>query len=63
MLLRQEFKTGEGARKRAAFENAHSPGNKYWFRPVRCLDGVVDATDFDPAKFTRYTWRLERIKR
>ena len=35
MLLRQQFKTFEGAQKRARFENAHSI---YRFRIVACND-------------------------
>lgn len=62
MLLNQVFKTAEGAHKRAAFENAHCNG-RYWYSTVRCLDGAVDTTFPDQAKWSRYTWRIKRETR
>jgi len=62
MLLAQEFKTIAGAQKRAAFENAHC-GDRYLYIPIRCVNGRPDQAAFDQAKFTTYTWRLERTTR
>jgi hypothetical protein len=58
MLLKQEFKTHEGAMKRARFENVHSGTCSY--NVVRCVDGVPDAQPFDRERWAAYTWRLER---
>jgi hypothetical protein len=58
-LTRLEFKTLDGAQRRAAFETAHS--NYVWFT-CRCgLDGAPDYSDYDPQK--KYIWRLAKRKR
>ena len=62
MLLKQEFKTLEGAQKRAAFETAHC-GGRWTYSSVRCLGGNRDLEEFDPNIFPQYTWRLERTDR
>jgi hypothetical protein len=62
VLLAQEFKTLGGAQKRAAFENAHC-GKRYFYTPVRCLDGQPDPARLNPDIFHKYTWRLERKTR
>lgn len=62
MLLTQQFKTYEGARKRALFENAHCD-NKYRYVVVRCVNGELDHSPFNALKFKEYTYRLERKPR
>lgn len=59
MLLVQQFKTLEGARKRAAFENAHCNA-RYRFTIVRCLKGEPDTFTFVPNNFSEYTFRLKK---
>jgi hypothetical protein len=59
MLLVQQFKTFEGARKRAAFENAHCE-RRYRYTVVRCLNGEPDTMSFDKQRFKEYTYRLDR---
>lgn len=61
MILAQVFKTGEGARKRAAFETAHS--KTHTFRAVRFHDGQLDSQPFQAAEIGAYTWRVEKTKR
>ena len=62
MLLKQEFKTLEGAAKRARFENAHSA--KHWFRVVRCrTDGNPDPYPYDHTGTIKYVWRLSKERR
>ena len=56
MLLKQVFKTYEGARKRAAFENAHRVNFRFFV--VRCRDGKPDGAAFDRA--VKYDYRIER---
>jgi len=60
MLLKQIFKTSEGASKRAAFENAHT--TKYRFSVVRLRDGEIDHAPLasGPWEAGAYTWKLER---
>jgi hypothetical protein len=66
MFLTQEFKTYEGARKRADFENAHC--DKRWhYMPVRF---VVGDNEPDKAKYEdtarvlgHYIWRLYKQPR
>jgi hypothetical protein len=63
MLLKQQFKTLNGALKRAAFEHAHLNGY-YECRAVRCLDGEPDPNDMDASiPRTRYTWRIKKSPR
>jgi hypothetical protein len=65
MLLSQQFKTLEGALKRAAFERAHCNG-RFHYKAVRCLDGVPDANEMDLdilRRRMRYTWRIEKTPR
>lgn len=60
-LMAQVFKTAEGARKRAAFENAN---NGYWvYVPVRCIGDIEDTAEFNAHDFKLYTWRLRRTRR
>jgi hypothetical protein len=61
MLLKQQFKTWEGARKRAAFENAHCE-RRFTFLVVRCVNGEPDPNNFEPIimDMGRYTWRLAK---
>jgi hypothetical protein len=61
MILRQEFKTGEGARKRATFENAHSRTHTYTV--IRYKDGLIDLAAFDRDSHKDYTWRVQKLKR
>ncbi len=61
MLLTQEFKTSEGARKRASFENAHT--KTFTYKVIRCRVGQRDVRPFNPDDFHQYTWRLERTVR
>jgi hypothetical protein len=69
MLLAQIFKTSEGARKRAAFENAHlsnrAQASRLAYFVVRFLDGKRDYAPYSPAASSsgRYHWQLERRKR
>jgi hypothetical protein len=61
--MAQVFKTAEGARKRAAFENAHT---KQWHYAVeRWLDGQPDNEPVNGWVWhrKRYTWRLRRTRR
>lgn len=65
MLLKQRFKTWEGAHKRAAFENAHCD-KRYHFFSVICNENgePIDHRfphHYDPSR--KYTWRLEKRKR
>ena len=62
MLLKQQFKTLEGAQKRCRFENAHCDG-KYTFKTVRCVNGEYDPHPFGAHDMHKYTWRLEKTKR
>lgn len=55
------FKTLEGAKRRAAFESAHSKTSRYVV--TRLLDGVKDETPFNRNMFSRYQWRVERTQR
>jgi hypothetical protein len=58
MILKHEFKTFEGARKRAAFENAHC--NHLFHYTIVCFrDGVPNARPFDQT--AAYKWRLNRV--
>jgi hypothetical protein len=61
MILSQIFKTAEGARKRALFENAHSKSHKY--SPVRFYRGKIDLEEFKRERFSDYTWRLRKEPR
>ena len=61
MILTQVFKTGDGASKRATFETRHS--KTHVFRVIRFIDGRKDDADFSRENWSRYTWRLEKIKR
>lgn len=60
MLLKQEFKTFDGAQRRAAFENAHSKLSR--FTVVRCVNGVPDTDPHDASKYKKYTWRLLKTR-
>lgn len=62
MLLTQQFKTYDGAAKRARFETNHC-NNRYYYEVVRCVNGEPDKADYDAAKFKTYTWRLRRVAR
>lgn len=62
MIRAQEFKSFDGACKRARFENAHCNG-RYHYSAVRFLNGQLDAAPFDASKFKAYTWRLQRETR
>jgi hypothetical protein len=66
MLLTQQFKTLQGALKRAAFEAAHCD-KRYSYRVVRCLNGAPQwpTIPLDPDLMHRghYTWRIEKTKR
>jgi hypothetical protein len=62
MIMRQVFKTSEGARKHALFETNHC-GNRWLYVPVRCLGASPDRAEFDPSKFKHYTWKIERRPR
>lgn len=62
MILAQQFKTLEGALKRARFENAHC-GNRYLFNLVRCINGSPDTLPFGTYTVKDYTWRLERKRK
>jgi hypothetical protein len=62
MLLKQQFKTMEGARKRAAFENAHCD-RRFIFTPVRCVNGAPDPNPFEGNLMGLYTWRLKKEMR
>jgi len=64
MILRQVFKTHDGALRRATFENVHCHG-KYTFVVVRFLNGSLKQ-DFEPFSENRYRngqyhWRIERL--
>jgi len=59
MILKQVFKTAEGARKRAALENARCNG-KYIFTPVRFFNDLRDIDLFVDYRWSKYTWRLKR---
>ena len=60
MILKQIFKTFEGARKRAMFENAHCNG-KYHYRVIRFFEGKPDTDPVTGTRWKKYTWRLERV--
>jgi len=68
-LLVQIFKTLEGARKRAAFENAHltnrAQASRLAYFVVRFLDGKRDYEPYSSAasSASRYHWQLEKRKR
>jgi hypothetical protein len=64
MLLRQVFKTSEGARKHAAFETNHC-GGKFFYYTVRCVgpDNQPDNLEFDVTQYSKYTWRVARKSR
>ncbi len=62
MLRKQVFKTLAGAQKRAAFENAHSALH-FFYRVVRFLEGERDTAAFNVLRFSKYTWRIERISK
>ena len=58
MILRQQFKTMEGAMKRAAFENAHSRTHR--FAIVRFHVGAVDLLPLSQQRWPWYHWRVEK---
>lgn len=66
MLLKQVFKTWEGAAKRAGFErliakSKHNSGrsNVNWrYFVVRCINGVPDGNAWNSA--VKYDYRIER---
>lgn len=64
MMLKQVFRTQQGAMRRAMFETAHCDA-RYRYDAVRFLDGERDMGVFDEANYqqARYTWRLERTSR
>jgi len=62
MILKQVFKTAEGARKRAAFENAHCNG-KYLYTTVRFFNGKPDTDPIVGYRWRDYTWKLKRKTR
>lgn len=63
MLLKQQFKTLEGASKRAAFENAHCQ-NRYRFTIVWCRNGVPNKKEeWTRDNHTEFTWQLEKVRR
>jgi hypothetical protein len=59
MILAQQFKTLEGALKRARFENAHC-GNRYVYSLVRCVNGSPDTLPLGALNMKDYTWRLRK---
>lgn len=59
MIYSQVFKTAEGCRKRARFENQHSSG-RYIFSILQFRNGRQDVAPFDPQHADEYTWRLNR---
>jgi hypothetical protein len=59
MLLTQQFKTFEGAEKRARFERTHC-NNRYHYDTIRFLNGKRDSAPFDPTQIKNYTWCLDR---
>lgn len=59
MILKQVFKTSEGARKRCAFENRHSAD--YTYEPVRMYKGLIDSEEFKRERFADYTWKINRV--
>ena len=58
MLLKQIFRTYEGALKRATFENAHS--TKWAYRVLRFYNNKLDTEPFHVSKWGAYTWCVER---
>ena len=52
----------DGARKRAAFENAHC-NQRFHFIVTRCVNGEPDPEDFRSDHFAQYTWRLKKDRR
>jgi hypothetical protein len=65
MILAQVFKTSEGARKRAAFENAHrTPGNRNMrYGVVRFFRNQLDREALQESRYPDYTWRIEKKRR
>lgn len=63
MILAQEFRTNDGAAKRARFETFHAFG-RYVYSIVRFHNGARDPLPYDSAKHQagEYRWRLERRK-
>jgi hypothetical protein len=63
MILAKPYLTLDGCAKRCNFESAISKTHIY--SPVRFIDGVRDAGQFDPtiSKAKRYVWRVEKEKR
>lgn len=60
MILKQVFKTYDGAHKRAAFETAHNRAG-WRYGVVRFYNGV-EATGFaTPEQWKGSTWRLRRM--
>jgi hypothetical protein len=60
MLLKQIFKTFEGAQKRAAFENALSKTHRFDIQKCH-PDGEPDPYPHSPER--RYCWRIIKTKR
>ena len=61
MLLKQTFKTSEGASKRARFENAHC-GGRYWYSTVRMFNGKRDLEQFSRERTYTYQLNKEPLK-
>lgn len=61
MILKQIFRTYEGARKRTNFENAHSDTHVFFM--VRFLNDKEDLNAFDSTLFKNYTWRIRKEKK
>jgi hypothetical protein len=60
MILKQVFKTLDGALKRCRFENAHSPANVV-FTIVWCRNGVpYKRNEWSRENHGEFTWQLEK---